>query len=67
MMRPLGSNASRGFAWRRLSSTIYRIVDPVAQSRQRRTMPVPLYLDVHVDKAIHDPLKLRGVEVFGPR
>lgn len=24
-------------------------------------MPVPLYLDVHVDKAIHDQLKLRGV------
>ena len=24
-------------------------------------MPVPLYFDVHVDKAIHDQLRLRGV------
>jgi hypothetical protein len=27
-------------------------------------MPVRLYLDVHVDKAIHDQLRLRGVEVL---
>ena len=27
-------------------------------------MPVPLYLDVHVDKAIHDQLHLRGVDVL---
>src|SRR5262245_22019804 len=27
-------------------------------------MPVPLYLDVHVDKAIHDQLRLRGVDVL---
>lgn len=27
-------------------------------------MPVPLYLDVHVDKAIHDQLRLRGVDVM---
>jgi predicted nuclease of predicted toxin-antitoxin system len=27
-------------------------------------MPVLLYLDVHVDKAIHDQLRLRGVEVL---
>ena len=26
-------------------------------------MPVPLYLDVHVDKSIHDQLRLRGVDV----
>jgi hypothetical protein len=26
-------------------------------------MPVQLYLDVHVDKAIHDQLRLRGVDV----
>ena len=27
-------------------------------------MPVRLYLDVHVDKAIHDQLRLRGVDVL---
>jgi predicted nuclease of predicted toxin-antitoxin system len=27
-------------------------------------MPVQLYLDVHVDKAIHDQLHLRGVDVL---
>lgn len=27
-------------------------------------MPVKLYLDVHVDKAIHDQLVLRGVDVL---
>ena len=27
-------------------------------------MPVQLYLDVHVDKAIHDQLCLRGVDVL---
>ena len=27
-------------------------------------MPVQLYLDVHVDKAIHDQLRLRGVDVL---
>ena len=27
-------------------------------------MPVPLYLDVHVDKAIHDQLRLRSVDVL---
>lgn len=27
-------------------------------------MPVSLYLDVHVDKAIHDQLRLRGVDVL---
>ncbi len=27
-------------------------------------MAVPLYLDVHVDKAIHDQLRLRGVNVL---
>jgi hypothetical protein len=27
-------------------------------------MPVALYLDVHVDKAIHDQLRLRGVDVL---
>lgn len=27
-------------------------------------MPVLLYLDVHVDKAIHDQLRLRGVDVL---
>lgn len=27
-------------------------------------MPVRLYLDVHVDKAIHDQLRLRGVEIL---
>jgi hypothetical protein len=27
-------------------------------------MPVPLYLDVHVDKAIHDQLRLRGLDVL---
>jgi hypothetical protein len=27
-------------------------------------MPVSLYLDVHVDKAIHDQLHLRGVNVM---
>src|SRR5262245_29284342 len=27
-------------------------------------MPVQLYLDVHVDKAIHDELRLRGVDVL---
>jgi hypothetical protein len=27
-------------------------------------MPVRLYLDVHVDKAIHDQLRLRGVDVI---
>ena len=27
-------------------------------------MPVPLYLDVHIDKAIHDQLRLPGVDVL---
>ena len=27
-------------------------------------MPVRLYFDVHVDKAIHDQLRLRGVDVL---
>jgi len=27
-------------------------------------MPVPIYFDVHVDKAIHDQLRLRGVDVL---
>jgi len=27
-------------------------------------MPVRLYLDVHVDKAIHDQLRLRGVDIL---
>jgi predicted nuclease of predicted toxin-antitoxin system len=27
-------------------------------------MPVQLYFDVHVDKAIHDQLHLRGVDVL---
>src|SRR5947209_8100643 len=27
-------------------------------------MPAQLYLDVHVDKAIHDQLRLRGVDVM---
>jgi hypothetical protein len=27
-------------------------------------MPVQLYFDVHVDKAIHDQLRLRGVDVL---
>ena len=27
-------------------------------------MPVQLYLDVHIDKAIHDQLRLRGVDVL---
>ena len=27
-------------------------------------MPVPLYLDVHIDKATHDQLRLRGVDVL---
>lgn len=27
-------------------------------------MPTRLYLDVHVDKAIHDQLRLRGVDVL---
>jgi Domain of unknown function (DUF5615) len=27
-------------------------------------MPVALYLDIHVDKAIHDQLQLRGVDVL---
>jgi hypothetical protein len=27
-------------------------------------LPVQLYLDVHVDKAIHDQLRLRGVDVL---
>jgi predicted nuclease of predicted toxin-antitoxin system len=27
-------------------------------------MPVQLYLDVHVDKAIHDQLRLRSVDVL---
>src|SRR5476651_614349 len=27
-------------------------------------MPVPLYLDVRVDKAIHDQLHLRGVDLL---
>ena len=27
-------------------------------------MPVQLYLDVHVDKAIHEQLQLRGVDVL---
>jgi predicted nuclease of predicted toxin-antitoxin system len=27
-------------------------------------MPVQLYLDVHVDKAIHDQLRLRGVDAL---
>src|SRR5436190_13240779 len=29
----------------------------------RQKMPVPLYLDVHVDKSIHDQLRLRSVDV----
>lgn len=27
-------------------------------------MPMQLYFDVHIDKAIHDQLKLRGVDVL---
>lgn len=27
-------------------------------------MPMKLYFDVHIDKAIHDQLKLRGVDVL---
>ena len=27
-------------------------------------MPTPLYFDVHIDKAIHDQLELRGVDVL---
>jgi len=27
-------------------------------------MPVPLYFDVHIDKAIHDQLRLRGCDVL---
>jgi hypothetical protein len=30
-------------------------------------MPVHLYFDVHIDKAIHDQLRLRGAGISRPR
>src|SRR5262249_14246746 len=58
-----GAADTRGAALAR-SGAPAETLKPLAQDSGWRAMAVRLYFDVHVDKAIHDQLRLRGVDVL---